>query len=238
MAKKGRKPNPDKNYFVERQEQALIDYLKSDSVVERNKIFNTILYPALTTMIESIIRRYKLQVPDEEFEQTFNDTISYLLSKIANFNPDKGCKAYSYCGTVAKNYLIAKNVQLAKNKQRYDSYDTLYDSLKNDEKYVITVNEHNMLPEILIKSSLTSIKEMLDDKELYKLSDKEIKVGNALCHLFENWSTIMPNDGSNKLHKSTVLYFLRETTMMSTKEIRDNMKKFKNVYKSLKEKNL
>lgn len=238
MAKKGRKPNPEKNYFVERQEKAIIDYLNCEDIVEKNRIFNTILYPALTTMIESIIRRYKLQVPDEEFDQTFNDTISYLLSKIANFNPNKGCKAYSYCGTVAKNYLIAKNVQLAKNKQRYDSYDILYDTLKNDEKYVSSVNEYNNLPELLIKGSAKSIRDILNNKDEHKLSDKEIKVGNALCNLFENWTVIMPNDGSNKLHKSTVLYFLRETTMMSTKEIRDNMKKFKNAYKALKEKNL
>ena len=63
MAKKGRKPNNDKNYFVDKQEQAIIDYLKCDNMVERNRIFNTILYPALTTMIESIIRRYKLILP-------------------------------------------------------------------------------------------------------------------------------------------------------------------------------
>ena len=38
-------------------------------------------------MIESIIRRYKLFIPDEDFDQNFNDTISYLLTKINNFKP-------------------------------------------------------------------------------------------------------------------------------------------------------
>ena len=238
MAKKGRKPNTDKNYFVEKQEQAIIDYIKCEDMREKNKIFNNVLYPALTTMIESIIRRYKLHVPDEEFEMTFNDTISYLLSKIANFDPEKGCKAYSYCGTVAKNYLIGRNVQLVKNRKRNDSYDLLYDSLKNNVKYSVNMYEYNELPDVLITGSLNSIKEILDNKEQYKLSEKEIKVGNALYNLFENWSLIMPDDGSNKLHKSTVLYFLRETTMLSTKEIRDNMKKYKNAYNALKEKSL
>ena len=237
--KRGRKPkdnNSNKNYFQEIEEQAIIDYIKSDSSLEKNKIFNNILQPALTKMIESIMRRYKLYVPDEEFTDTFNDTMSYLLSKIENFNPDKGHKAYSYCGTVAKNYLISKNVQLVKNKKRTDAYDVLKDGFINNIKYS-TVSSYNDLPERLIANSRTKIKEMINNPEEYKLSEKELVVGNALYNLFENWSTVI-DEGSNKLYKSSVLYYLRESTMMSTKEVRDNMKKYKSIYKAIKEKNI
>ena len=83
--KRGRKPKEKKGYFYENEEQAVTDYINSKSLEEKNQIFVSTLYPAFTKMIESIIRRYKLYVPDEEFEQTFNDTISYLLTKITNF---------------------------------------------------------------------------------------------------------------------------------------------------------
>ena len=82
MAKRGRKPKERKGYFYEKEENAIVQYINEKNVEEKNRIFNTILYPALTKMIESIIRRYKLFVPDEDFEQNFNDTISYLLTKI------------------------------------------------------------------------------------------------------------------------------------------------------------
>ena len=85
--KRGRKPKEKKGYFYENEEQAVTDYINSKSLEEKNQIFVSTLYPAFTKMIESIIRRYKLYVPDEEFEQTFNDTISYLLTKITNFKP-------------------------------------------------------------------------------------------------------------------------------------------------------
>ena len=66
MAKRGRKPSVNnKNYFTEREEQAIIDFLSSDDPDFKNKLFMDILYPAFNTMIESIIRRYKLFVPDE-----------------------------------------------------------------------------------------------------------------------------------------------------------------------------
>ena len=69
-----------------------------------------------------------------------------------------------------------------------------------------------------------------------ELSDKEIRVGNALVELLENWDDILIDDGSNKLNKSAVLYHLRESTRLSTKEVRDSMKKYKKAYYKIKEK--
>ena len=60
MAKRGRKPKERKGYFYESEEDAIIQYIKEPDEQIKNKIFNNVLYPALTKMIESIIRRYKL----------------------------------------------------------------------------------------------------------------------------------------------------------------------------------
>ena len=84
MAKKERK-----GYFYEEQENAVKEYVQTNCEDKRNRIFNEILFPAFTTMIESIIRRYNLQIPNEEFEDTFNDTMSFLMMKIKHFDPDK-----------------------------------------------------------------------------------------------------------------------------------------------------
>jgi uncharacterized membrane protein YheB (UPF0754 family) len=75
--KRGRKPSKErKGYFYEEQEKAVADYILTDDEKKKNEIFNTILKPAFTKMIESIIRRYNLYPPDEEFQETFDDTIS------------------------------------------------------------------------------------------------------------------------------------------------------------------
>ena len=75
---------------------------------------------------------------------------------------------------------------------------------------------------------------MIENREANELSDEEVVVGKALVNLLRNWEEVLPSDGSNKLQKSSVLYFLREETMMTTKEVRDNMKKFKNAFNVLK----
>ena len=234
MAKRGRKPkNERKGYFYEEQEEAVKKYLETDDQEERNEIFNKTLKPAFTKMIESIIRRYKLYVPEEEFEETFNDTLSFLSSKMANFDPSKHHKAYSYYGTICKNYLIYKINQFKKKIERNEQYDDVYDRFQNNINYSLEDEEKSSVAEELVANTLEKIHSMIDDESL-ELTENEKKVGLAMCELFENWEEILCSDGSNKLQKSSVLYFLREETMMTTKELRDNMKKYKDVYYLLK----
>ena len=298
MAKRGRKPKERKGYFYEKEETAIIQYIHEENIEEKNRIFNTVIYPALTKMIESIIRRYKLFVPDEDFDQNFNDTISYLLTKINHFKPQitgydlienekeiakhhfvmmseedlkqklrdaseedpeyvvvyfgfddddesninkkyykketHNYKAYSYCGTVCKNYLMFKSTQYAKKKMRNTSYDEIFEELCNSTRYSTEDVNYTEVVEKLVTDIANEIERMTDNAELHLLNENEIKVGNALVDLLRNWEEVLPNGGSNKLQKSSVLYFLREETMMTTKEVRDNMKKYKCVYKLLK----
>lgn len=298
MAKRGRKPKEKKGYFYETEENAIIQYINEENIVERNRVFNDIIYPALTKMIESIIRRYKLFIPDEDFDQNFNDTISYLLTKINHFRPTitgyeliesekeinkheyvimseetlkqkirdasdedpdyvvvyfgfedeneddiikkhykketHNYKAYSYCGTVCKNYLMFKSTQYQKKKIRNASYDEVYDEISNSVQYSTENVNHNEMIEKLVNDIANEIERMTNNHEEHSLNENEVKVGNALVELLRNWEEVLPNGGSNKLQKSSVLYFLREETMMTTKEVRDNMKKYKCVYKLLK----
>lgn len=226
-----------KGYFYEKEEQAIIDYVNAPTLDERNRIFNTILYPALTKMIESIIRRYKLFIPDEEFYQTFSDVFSYLLTKLNNFDPAKGCKAYSYCGTVCKNYLYYKSTQFSKNQKKSVPYDDIVEDINDNIKYsdYADFGGDNRDDCRLIKRTVGEIQKMVDDPVLNDLKPDEVKVGRALIALMDNWSEILPDDGSTKLRKSSVLFFLREETMMTTNQVRKNMKPFRFIYNVLKE---
>ena len=186
-------------------------------------------------MIESLIRRYNLFTVDEGFNDTFNDTLSFLMLKLNKYDPSKGFKAYSYCGTVCKNYLIYKNIQYTKNKQRNLPYDEMLDDFSRDPKYMVPEEEGQYsMVERLIKEMSSEIKTMMSDREKNSLTDNEMKVGFALTELLDHWEDVLNVDGSNKLQKSSVLYFLREETMMTTKEVRDNMKSFKKAYYILK----
>lgn len=233
-----------------------LDKIISISREEREKIYNTILTPAFKKMVESIIRSYKLYVPDENFDTTFNDTLSYLITKLDNFKKPKGTKAYSYCGTICKNYLLFKKIQYDKGLRRYVPYEMIRDGLSDSITYSDAKEERNTSnkSEKLMKAIAEEIQKMINNKDDNKLTDSEVVVGSAIIELLNNWESIIKSTEddtnkddlssvnqltpyksiSNKLQKSKILYFLREETMMSTKEVRDNMKKYKNAYLAIK----
>ena len=159
--KRGRKPNPNKKvYFGDEEERAFVEYVNSTDQSFRNRLFAEKLYYPFTKMIESIIRRYNLFTPDEDFEETFYDTMSFLITKINNFDTSKNKKAYSYCGTICKNYLILKRTQYSKKIQKQVSYDLLCPNADCDNR-VDTTQEKQTLEfnTELINSTISQLQE-------------------------------------------------------------------------------
>lgn len=238
MGKRGRKAGKDrKGYFYEQEEQAVIDYVSSENQDDKNRIYEECLQPAFTKMIESIIRRYNLYLPDEIFQETFDDTMSFLLTKIEHFNPDSGFKAYSYCGTICKNYLILKIKQYNNNLIRNDRYEMVQNDIDDNVKFSYDGdNDHIQFLTDLLENVTEEIVIMLESKEKNKLNENEIKVGNALVSLLTNWGDLFARMGSNKFNKSSILMFIKELTLLNTQEIRLAMKKYKLAYQNVRKK--
>jgi DNA polymerase III delta prime subunit len=85
-----------------------------------------------------------------------------------------------------------------------------------------------------MKKNAKEINDMVENAEKYRLNENQIKVGKALVELLTNWEDIFSQMGSNKFNKSSILLFLKECTLMNTKEIRDSMRVFKNQYYDIK----
>jgi hypothetical protein len=79
---------------------------------------------------------------------------------------------------------------------------------------------------------------ILQNKDSLKLNANEIKIGNALKMLLNNWEDLFARMGSNKFNKSSILLFLQESTLLNTNEIRTAMKKYKAIYSKVKEKTI
>ena len=236
--KKKRSKEKSNIYFGQREEQAVVDYLSAEDQSEKDKIFNTILKPAFTTMIESIIRRYKLYQPNEEFKDSFDDTISFLMMKLNCFDPTTKYKAYSYCGTICKNYLIYKinshNKQMLRNLSYDNEESSLSDTLSDNIDYSYTDSSPNaeFLNE-LTGTALNAIEELIASDTATN-ADKQ--VGYALKRIMDNWEDMFVCMGSNKFNRSAISLYLREETNLSQKEIKDAMKKFKDKYFEAKKK--
>lgn len=226
-------------YFGDREEQAFIKYCQLPNGTERSRLFSEILYPAFTKMVESIIRTYHLFTPDEDLEETFCATMSFLITKIDNYDVSKGYKAYSYCGTVCKNYLIYRRDNAMKHQKKYSSLQDIFGVMDapglNADKYGDPNKEIIEFSRELIDSVIWNIQDMLNPEKNAILTDEERMVGFALLELLMNWEEIFTRMGSNKFNKTSFFYFLREATHLETPDIRKAMRKYKELFQLLKE---
>ena len=226
----GRKPLT-KQYFGPPQEEAVRVFLTATTWDEKNTVYNTFLRDPLTKMIDSIIRRYRLYRPNMEYDDIHGDTLSFLVTKMEKFKPAKGKKAYSYFGTICKNYLMGQIMKDNRDRNRQISYEDISFSIEQDEKYSYEIFNDDALPlEKVINTLIIKIKDFIDSS---RLNINEEKIGYCLMDVFLNYKTIFIAGKGNKFNKNIILYQLREMSGLTTKEIRSSLKPYKNIYKDI-----
>ena len=226
LKKKGRKAKKE-NYFDIEEELAVVEYINATTSEEKNKIYNEFLRKPLDKMISSIIRRYKLYRKDMDFNEIHTDTHSFLMTKVDKFKPSKEKKAYSYFGTICKNYLMGQIIKDQKEMNRKISYEDISSDLENDENFSYEIDSDFFDSESVIKTFLLELEDFIKTENL---NENEKKLGSALYDLFDNYDTIFVGTGNNKFNKNIILLSLREMTNLNTKEIRSSIKKYRNLY--------
>lgn len=230
------KKSKDKNYFGPTQEDAVRCFLTASTYDERNTIYNNHLKSPLNKMIESIIRRYKLYRRDMDYRDIHSDTLSFLITKAEKFKPEENKKAYSYFGTICKNYLMGQIMKDQRDRNRKISYEEIaptieegieLSSIKFSGEYTYELEEEQIDISVLMNLLVEHIKEFMSNS---KLTENEKKVGVSLVDLFENLETSFIAGVGNKFNKNVILYNLREMTGLTTKEIRLSLKRYKEIY--------
>jgi ribosomal protein S17E len=89
------------------------------------------------------------------------------------------------------------------------------------------IDNDDLKSEHVIKKFLQILK---DDLDKITCDEQEKKIGSAIYDLFENYDTFFPETNNNKFNKNIILFELREMTNLSTKEIRNSIKKYKKMY--------
>ena len=162
-----------------------------------------------------------------DFNEIHTDVHSFLMTKVDKFKPSKNKKAYSYFGTICKNYLMGQIIKDQKETNRKISYEDISSSLEDRPDMWYTIDDDPIETESIINDYLIELKQYI---EIESLNDNEKKLGYALIDLFDNYETIFSGADNNKFNKNVILLSLREMTNLSTKEIRSSIKRFKKLY--------
>jgi len=104
-----RKKKKSNNYYTKIQDVAICAYNKSDSSVQREKIYRRFIYPPFLKLAENLINKMKPTyiLNKCSFQDLQTDLVTYLTARLDKFKPHAG-KSYSYYTRTSFNYLIAE----------------------------------------------------------------------------------------------------------------------------------
>ncbi len=224
-----------RNYYGTEQEAAVVSFLIAESISEKEKIYREYLQEPINRMIESIIRTYKLYRQSYIFRDLHADTLSFLITKFDKFNPERGNKSFSYFGTVCKHYLYNEMMKEYKKNTSFISIDETEQDFLRRDNLLYRIDEECIDLNLFIIKLTSSIKNELGSLDI---TENELKVGQSLVEILENWKILFNREeggkNSQKFNKNLILLYIRNMTGLNTKEIRNNMKKFKMLYSIFK----
>ncbi len=250
VPKPSSKRKKDKRYYKEEQEQAVVDFLGTTDQIERERIYRAHLQKPIDKLVENIIRTYRLYRDEYTYEELHSDTLSYLCMKFDKFDPTKGNKSFSYFGTICRNYLYNEMKKAHKLRNSNVSYEEIMPSIIDDDRLSYEIDQGELNMNSLILGIAQQVEDEIEaDRKLKELTDttpkkrrnkklmtqNEINVGYALIYILTNWRDLFGDaEGPNKFNKNLFYLFLREHTLLTTKEIRNAMKRYKVLYRAFR----
>ena len=277
-----------KKYFAENEEQAVLDYILTNSSSEKHRIYNNILAQPFQKMVESIIRRYQIHLGKYDIYEVEANALSHLIENMIKYRPfiiefrkkDSNnpkwnrskvfkyfnkqdaenklgelsvdieneyrifeSKAFSYCQTIVRNYYKDHSRKTNNEKKTILSWEDHSDEIMNRNEFLYEIDDNQKTDlEELIDIVINKVRDRIDTDA--SLKKNEIIVGEAIINILNNWHILFLEEThigkinkkvTNKYQKNKILLLLKEQTRLNTKEIRINLKPFKEIYYLQKE---
>ncbi len=216
------KPKTSGMYFTQETENAIVEYNNTLDYETKNKIYRDRIHYAFFKLTENIIHTFKFYYTEvSNIEDLQQEVISFLLSKIHLFNPERGAKAYSYFGTIAKRYLIISNTK--NYKKRVDKAPI--EELESDEKYSYNIDDApinqklSMFIDEYVKYCSNNIYELFP-------KDGDAKIADAILELFRKRENI------DIFNKKALYIYIREIVDAKTPKITKIANKLYDIFKN------
>jgi len=208
-------------YFTQETEDFIVLYNRTEDSDLRSRIYNDKIHYAFFKLTENIIHTFKFYYTEvDNIEDLQHEVITFLLSKIHLFNPDRGAKAFSYFGTIAKRYLILSNQKNYKKRVVTAPISVLEDD--NNHSYIIDEKSQN-----------DQLSKFIDEyteyctTNIYKLFPKgdDANIADAILELFRKRENI------DVFNKKALYIYIREMVDAKTPKITKIANQLYNIFK-------
>lgn len=220
------------NYTMEQVEEEALTHLIEHMIKYRPFIIE--LNKCDTDKWSKLGDDYRFWYADEAREKLKSILEKDKINNYRIFNS----KAYSYCQTIIRNFYKDWGKKSYTEKKINLSYDDFVDEINENIEYSYEMEmetQHQL--DKLIKTVIEKIEVKINTDATIKKN--EAIVGDAIVNVLKNWHVLFMEDTpdgkynkriTNKFAKNKILFFLKEQTALSTKEIRIGIKPFKDIY--------
>jgi hypothetical protein len=224
-AKKQPRKKKKNNYFTYVHQDAILEYTASEDPKHRNELYRDIIRPAFKEMINKIVFTYKFtNLPN--VDSLKDECEMHLVTILSNFDPSKGSKAFSYFSVITKNWFIAKVKKTSIQLRREAGYDEISKRVERDHLSI-----YNHYDEIREKEEFMKfLWKEIDRWEKQNLKENERRVLDAIKILFED------ADNIEIFNKKAIYLYIREITSLNTKQVLNNLNRFRLEYANFKKK--
>mgnify|MGYP003656392669 FL=1 len=211
-------------YWGELQESAIIDFNTNENTDSKHKVYNDVILPAFSKLVENIYYTYNFNKILFDYQQTRHEAMAHLYEKLGKFDPTSGAKSFSYFGTIVKNWMIqqsnAAKKQVFVDNENVDTvvFDKSMEFYEDIEK---TKDDYAFIEGLIGCFDDLMIQEALNKDDLAVL---------------EIINDIMKNYHKFNIYNKKQLYvYVREATDLPSRKITKSIKKIKKTYMVLKD---
>jgi len=174
-------------------------------------------------MVQKIVFKYKFtSLPN--IESLIQECEGHLITILSKFDPLKGSKAFSYFSVITKNWFIHKAKKFSIQTKKETQYEEISKAI--EVEYLSTYNDYD--EKRMYDEFLKELWVEIAKWEKMNLKPNEYKVLQAIKILLSQ------PDAIEIFNKKAIYIYVRELTDLNTKQILNNLNKFRELYKDFK----
>ena len=218
--KKKRRKRTKRLYFTQVHEDAIIQYVKTESIKERTELYVKYIEPAFGEMVDKIVFTYKFTTLPN-IDALRDECKIWLITILSKYDPNRGSKAFSYFSVITKNWFIHQTKKRSKKRRTEVELSVLSKEL--ELKHISTTNPYDKNRET--KEFLGLLREEIDSWEHEDMKPNEEKVLNAIRMLFDE------ADNIEIFNKKAIYLYMREITGLNTKQVDNSINSMRAKYR-------
>jgi hypothetical protein len=223
--KKSSPQHPEKLYFTQDHEDAIIQYANTKDAKVRQQLYRSLIGPAFNEMVNKIVFTYKFNnLPNiDELKEECKIWITTILDK---FDPSKGSKAFSYFSVITKNWFIHKVKKVNRQNKKELFLDDAEHQNELDYDNLVVYNQADTNREN--DEFWGHLWDEIEEWKNLDLKVNERKVLEAITILLKD------PDSIEIFNKKAIYLYVREITDLNTKQVVNNLNKIRQKYKDFK----